>query len=167
MAGTTKQSARPILINIGESPTPFKWQMVFNSFDVTKIEMGCLVRLAYVVGSSAAEIVTVVVSIEGLVQLKESAKSYLQDFSLRSDYHPIQVPGGVKQFSPLFANYVRLARSGKTGEIALLTVQLHEIANAASGVSPKEKITEPVQVALLHSDMDTHQRLVIEMLDIK
>lgn len=167
MAGMTKQSANPILINIGDSPTPFKWQMVFNAFDVTKVEMGCLVRLAYVVGSSAAEIVSVVVSVEGLIQLKASAKSYLQDFALNSDNQRPQVPGGVKQFSPLFANYVRLARSGKTAEIAFLTVQLHDIANAASGATPKNKITEPVQVALLHSDIETHQRLVLEMLDIK
>ena len=143
----------------------FKWQMVFNTFWVERLTNGVMVKTAYLVQGAPAEVLSVLVATEGIQHLKESATNYLRDFA---EIEPVSVqplPMG-KYFSPMFSNHVRLARSGDSGEIAFFTVPLHDIANAARGNISRGASVRAVQVALLHSDVAVHYRLVLELIKL-
>lgn len=166
MPSPTKPSGgKEVTLTLKVEEPCFKWQMVFNTFEVERCSIGAIVRVAYALGHTAQEIVPIIVSREGLTHLRKSTEGYLVD--LGEEFVPrTPLPVGVRQFSPLFANNVRLARSGGVGEIAFLTVQLHDIAEAAQGKLRREDSVRPIQVALLHSDMSVHQQLILEMISV-
>lgn len=153
-------------LNIEYGVPNFKWQMAFNWFSLEKVSQGCLMKAAYVTNNTAAEIVPIIISHEGITQLKGTVKDYISSFG---DVPPRQSAGlqGVRQFTPLFCNHLRISYAGHSGEIAFFTVVLHDIANAARGVLKAQSKIPAVQVALLHSDITTHQQLVLELTNFK
>lgn len=146
----------------------YRWQMLFNAFEVDKMPHGVMLRVAYVYSRSgsdrtAAEVVPFLISNEGLEQLRESAKQYISQFTNLDPFDVAPLPAS-RQFSPLFANHVRLSRGGGCAEIALYTVPLMAVASAAQGLASSNAVVDCVQVGLLHSDLQTHERLVLTLL---
>ena len=145
----------------------FRWQMVFNAFEIERLEHGILLRVAFVYSRSgsdrmAAEIVPFLISHEGLDQLRQSAKQYITQFKNTTPIDEQPLPAA-RQFSPLFANHVRLSRTGECAEIVLYTVPIMAIASAARGQGVTGAVN-CVQVGLLHSDTEVHERLVLNLL---
>lgn len=145
----------------------FKWQMVFNTYDIEKLPQGVIVRFAYVQKSGmASEIVPVLISAEGLMHLKDSAVKYLQEFSPKSGSTPLRPIPEVKQFSPLFSNHLNVSKSGGLGEVLLQTILLQDIANVSLGRVPPGTEIQTVEVGLFHSDVPTHERLILDLVSL-
>lgn len=156
---------KDVALKIADEQYDFKWQMYFNAFELEWNPNGCMVRLAYVNKGTASEVVPVFVPREGVQHLQQSSERYIQQLSSSADFGgDSTLPGGVRTFSPLFANYIRLARSGETCEIGMFTVALHSIAAAARGQITASAEIHAVPVALLHSDTKTHINLVISLI---
>ena len=137
--------------------------MVFNHFWIEAIGESRIIRFAYVQQGVAPHIVPVYISQEGLKSLRESAKTYIANFVDVPPYKSIEMPVA-KQFSPLFANIVRLAHSGDAAELCFYTVTLSDIAQVAMGVAKASDKTAAIPTALMHSGLLIHQQVVIELL---
>jgi hypothetical protein len=174
MASTGKTSSgrsdlkSEVTINVSYGDRPdFRWQMFFNAFEIERNHAGALIRVAYVLSRqggerTAAEVVPFFVPHEGLLQLRESSAEYIQQFENTIPQAQPNLPG-VRQFSPLFANHIRLSKSGTVGEISLYTVPIMQIASAARG-QKNSTVVSCVQVGLLHSDILTHEQLILQLL---
>ena len=167
-AQNAEHKKKPVSLSISYGKPNYRWQMLFNSFEIERLDYGVMVRVAFVYSRpgyerTAAEIVPFIISNEGLEQLKETSKKYVTQFGTVAPLEQPPLPAA-RQFSPLFANHVRLARSGGCAEIALYTVPLMEVAAAARGQRAEDADVECVQVGLLHSDTLTHERLVLGLL---
>jgi hypothetical protein len=146
----------------------FRWQMYFNRFKVEEMDGGKMVSFAYQkdLNSNAAEIVPIFIPIEGLVQLKEGAASYLPGFAGTEDPgESVEVMPQARCFSPLFGNHVRLSRSGKTAEIVIFTMLLTLIIDKMKNVGKKRDEFPIAPVALFHSSIPIHYRLICKLLD--
>lgn len=141
----------------------FRWQMAFNAFSIEKVSNGSLLRFAYVVGNTAAEIVPILINDEGVTQFGEASTSYIEEFGQVPSYAGPALPS-VRTFSPLFSNHLRASRSGSSGEFAFYTVPLKDVAQAAKGQMAASIKVSCVQVALLHSDVALHQQVVLALL---
>lgn len=146
----------------------FKWQMFFNAFSVEKCSSGVLLRVAYMTKNTdnqhtASEIIPIVLSREGLQQMAEGSRSYIADFGNVAPYLGATLPA-VRQFSPLFANHIRMSRTGGTGEMAFYTVPIMDIALAVQGKLAAGSKVNCVHVALLHSDMALHEQLAMALI---
>lgn len=158
-----KPDTKNVSLKVAYGEPAFKWQMVFNTFDVETIESGRIVRFAFTTNGYAAEVVRVFVSNEGLEQLWKSAQDYIKRFGQVEPTKPPVIPPS-REFSPLFSNHVRLATSGGSAEIAFYTVLLQDIANVATGVLPQDTLVNCAPIALLHSGVHVHRLLVMELL---
>ena len=145
----------------------FRWQMRFNRFAIENTVGGRTALLSFVAGDATQEIVPVFITDEGLMQLKTSVKEYLPGFSDTEDPGPEveKLPIGVRRFSPLFSNHVRLARSGENAEISFYTLMLTFIADEVRGIRKKNSPMPLVPVALVHSSLPVHFRLLCRLLD--
>lgn len=143
----------------------FKWQMLFNAFWFERITFGVMARVAYLQAGTAPEIVSIMISDEGLGKLKESTAKYLQQIAMVPNAAAMPPMPLTRMFTPLFSNHVSLARSGNAGEIAFYTVMLSDIANAARGNLPDNKV-EPIHVAVLYSDIETQLRFALELIKL-
>jgi hypothetical protein len=163
-------AAKSVGLRVEYGQPNFKWQMVFNAFTIERISQGCMVKLAYVTNNggqfSAAEIVPIIISSEGLEQTKQSAKEYIAAFADVPPYLSGTLPSA-RQFSPLFSNHIRLSFAGNSSEIAFFTVLLTDIANATKGVLAEKSTIPCVHVALAHSDNTVHRQLVLELMKIQ
>jgi hypothetical protein len=147
----------------------FRWQMCFNRFVIETVETGKIVNFAYASivnkAEACAEIVPIFISNEGLSQLKKTAKKYLSAFASVEDPGPeIENIPTARRFSPLFSNHVRMSRSGGTAEVVFSTIMLTFIADEAQGTR-KPGPFPLVPVALLHSTIPVHYRLICQLLD--
>lgn len=163
-------STKSVELSVEYGQPNFKWQMVFNAFSIEKVNHGCLIRFAYSARSgsqtTAAEIVPIILSREGLEQMKAATKNYIGTFGDVPTREADILPNA-RQFSPLFSNHARVSYAGDSAEIAFFTILLHDIANATKGaLSPNVKIP-CVQVALLHSDITVHRQLILELMNLK
>src|SRR5258708_4354856 len=104
----------------------FRWQMFFNRFAIEQVANGKMVSFASVYEGQAAEIVPVLISKEGLFQLRESVEKYLSGFSGAGEagQETEKLPAGARRFSALFSNHVRASRSGETAELVFYTMPL-------------------------------------------
>lgn len=161
---------KSVELSIDYGQPNFKWQMVFNAFSLEKVSHGCLIRFAYCarVGSqiAAAEIVPIILSNEGLEQMKRSLKDYVGTFGDVPTKETDVLPSA-RQFSPLFSNHARVSYAGHSAELGFFTILLHDIANATKGILPGNSKVPCVQVALLHSDITVHRQLIIELMNFK
>ncbi|MGH8019856.1 MAG: hypothetical protein ACREIA_16575 [Opitutaceae bacterium] len=170
MAPPTKHAEKPgaVTFKVADKEHNFRWQMYFNTFEITRVKSGCFVSFAYIHQGSetytAAEIVPVFFSYEGMLTLRDSTREYLSSMAAEP-LTRIPLPPGVRRFSPLFANYARLARSGESAEVGLFTIPLHTIAAANKGQIRETDVVHAVPVALLHSDLRLHMNLVVSILD--
>jgi len=149
-------------IEVANGPLTFRWQMFFNAFTIERLDYGIMLRVAYVLHGSASEIVPIIISNEGIAQLKESSKEYIRTFGSLPPRPDDQLPP-IRQFSPYYANFVRLAKMGASAECAFFTIPIYRYVDAA-----KEKVTNSmnsIPVALLHSDLNLHEHLVLQLLN--
>ena len=145
----------------------FKWQMVFNTYDIENLGQGAIVRFAYVMkGGMASEVVPILISPEGLRHLAESAKRYIQEFSPSAPSLVLKSVPDARQFSPLFSNNVMVSKSGTMGEVQFQTVLLNDIANLSLGRVTPETEFSTVEVALMHSTVQIHERLVLDLVSL-
>lgn len=153
---------REIVLKPNDKDLHFKWQMFFNAYWVEELEFGVVARFAYLNQGTAAEIVCVFVSSDGLRNLQKTTEKYITHFANVTPYEPPTMPA-VRQFSPLFANHIRAAYSGNCAEISFHTVPMTSIASTARG-DMKAADVSTVPVALLHSSYTLHQQLVMDLL---
>ena len=149
-----------IEVNVAQA-TNFRWQMFFNRFRVEESPSGRLVSFASVYDGQAAEVVSVLLSIDGLTQLRRGAESYLPTLVGVGDApeDTERLPAGSRRFSSLFSNHVRASRTGAVAEIGFYTIPISAIADEVQGRRRKGDISV-VPVALLHSSTEVHYRLL-------
>jgi len=145
----------------------FRWQMFFNRFTVERVESGRIVSFAFAYEGRASEIVPVMISDEGLIQLRHSAEKYLSNFAgaASAPSETEKLPAEARRFSPLFSNHVRLSRSGKNAEVIFYTVPLSFIADEIAGRRKPKSDMSLIPVAILHSSDSVHYRLLNRLLD--
>ena len=99
--------------------------------------------------------------------MKATANDYISGFADVDDPGPEveQIPGVARKFSPLFSNHVRLSRSGGVAEVVFSTLMLTFLADEARGARKQGSAFPMVPVALLHSPIPVHYRLVCQLLD--
>jgi hypothetical protein len=165
MAKPSKAPEQKVIqINIANDVPAFRWQMVFNAFWLESTGMGQILRVAFMNGDTATEIVPIVLAEDAIHMFKTSSAEYVKAFGSMTaeEVDDVEMPKA-KQFSPFFSNFIRPAIAGKVGEIGLFSLPLHHIADLAKGTVPPETAIHPVQVALLYSDLPTHRRLVLDL----
>ncbi|MGH7996721.1 MAG: hypothetical protein ACREFX_10255, partial [Opitutaceae bacterium] len=152
-----------IAVKIAPGVPDFHYQFVFNAFTIEKLDNGSLVQLAYTDKRGLPiDVAQILVSSEGLLQMKESSADYLKSFGEIEPHSEMVIPDGRR--TPLFANYIRLAMAGKSGEIAFYTVLLQDIGTVARSKSGSADPVNLVQVGLFHSDLLLHKQLVVALL---
>lgn len=145
----------------------FAWQMFFNRFTVEPDGKGKVVSFASVYEGQAKEIVPIRFSREALIQCRMSVEQYLPGLSGTEEAPSDtgKLPAGVKRFSNLFCNHIRLSHSGECAEVALYIIPMSLIADEILGRRKPKGDMPVVPVAMLHSDMSVHYRFINQLLD--
>jgi|GEM_PF-3714284 len=149
------------------APMQFAWQMHFNRFAIEPEGTGKIVSFASVYDGQAKEIVPIYFSRIALIQCRQSVETYLPTIANVGDApaDTEKLPSGVKRFSNLFSNQIRFSRSAEIGEIALYTIPLSFLADEIHGRRKPKGDMPIVAVALLHSDVKVHCRLINRLLE--
>ena len=143
----------------------FHYQFAFNSFYIEKKENGFLVRIAHLDKRGIPlEVADILISTEGLLQMKEASGEYVKSFGEVKPRPEVAIPDSGQ--APLFANYIRLAMAGHTGEFAVYTVLLQDIGAAARSKASSSESVNLVQIGLFHSDLNLHKQLVLALMSV-
>ena len=153
-----------IRLNIAPSVPNFQKQFVFNTFSIENEKFGSVLRLGYLYEGIHLETVSLLVSTEGLAQVREGSTEYIESFGQVPQRRHTPIPHG--NSAPLFVNYVRLAMAGMSGEIACYTVLLQDIGTFARSKSSAtaNNPVNLVQVGLFHSDLVLHKQAVLGLI---
>ena len=142
----------------------FRWRAFFNAYKVETRPTGKLIMFGFEDPScERPEVATILLSHGGLNRLKESTQSYLATGGPVPTGVNVKEPRG-RIHTPEMANHVNCARSEGVGELAFYLIRIHEIANVISGKIPGDEIN-PLPIAVFHSDINTHQRILFDILE--
>jgi len=165
MKPTSAREFRSVHIDVENvEDIPFKWQMVFNWYSVDRFENGKIVHFAFQVGGNASEIVPIVIGEDGIKSLKDSVSEYIKHFEEIRDLPKNESRPSGRVFTPMYSNNVRLALGLDSAEVTFYTILTHDIARLSKNINSKGIRVKAYPLALMHSSIQIHKNLVLDLL---